>query len=281
MIDLHSHTTASDGQFEPAELLRQAKEAGVLTLAVTDHDTVAGLEAASAAARVAGIEVVYGIELSAFVHGRETHILGHFVDRTDPALTGLSAMLRAEREKRMHKMVARLAELGMPCAFEEVVEASGGENLGRPHLARVLVAHGWAKDVRDAFDRHIGHGKPGYVQRYKLTSSEAIALIRKAGGAATVAHPSVNGLAFADLQALKGQGLAGLEVTHPDHASPVRAQMLAAARELDLVPTAGSDYHGEAVVPGRRLGMVDMSREDLERLRARAGRGGGGGGAHG
>ncbi|HEY3446088.1 MAG TPA: PHP domain-containing protein [Myxococcales bacterium] len=272
MIDLHSHTTASDGQHTATELIRKAKEAGIRTLAVTDHDTVAALHEAAQAAREAGVELVCGIELSAFVNGRETHILGHFLDPQDPALRGLSTLLRSEREKRMHKMVARVTELGMRCEFDEVVRVSGGENLGRPHLAQVMVAHGYAKDVRDAFERHIGAGKPGYVQRYKLTSAEAIALIGKAGGTATVAHLAVSKLTRADLDVLKEQGLAGLEVAHPDHPEKTRAEVLALAKELDLVPTAGSDFHGEAIVPGRRLGMVGMAADDLERLRARAGR---------
>ncbi|MGC4116102.1 MAG: PHP domain-containing protein [Myxococcales bacterium] len=272
MIDLHSHTTASDGQHSATELIQKAKEAGVRTLAVTDHDTVASLAEASRAAREAGLELVNGIELSAFVNGKETHILGHFVDPAEPALQGLSTLLRTEREKRMHKMVARLAELGMPVEFDEVVRASGGENLGRPHLAQVLMAHGWAKDVRDAFEKHIGAGKPGYVQRYKLSSAEAIALIRKSGGAATVAHLAVNKLTRADLTVLKEEGLAGLEVAHPDHPAHTRDHVLQLAREFDLVPTAGSDFHGEAIVPGRRLGMVEMAADDLERLRARAAR---------
>lgn len=272
MIDLHAHTTASDGQHTASELFQLAKRAGVTTLAVTDHDTVAALPGAAQAAREAGLELVNGIELSAFVHGRETHILGHFVDPTAHGLSGLSALLRSEREKRMHKMVARLAELGMRCELAEVERIAGTAPLGRPHLAQVMVAHGWASDVRDAFTKHIGVGRPGYVERYKLTSVEAIDLVREAGGAATAAHMVVNKLTRSDLIALKEQGLAGLEVSHPDHADGTRAEVLALANELDLVPTAGSDFHGEAIVPGRRLGMVSMAADDLERLRARAAR---------
>lgn len=273
MIDLHAHTTASDGQHPVEALVRRAREAGVRTLAVTDHDTVAALQAAEDAVRAEGLELVPGIELSAFVDGRETHLLGHFVDRTEPRLNGLSAFLRGEREKRMRLMVERVAALGLSCTFDDVVRASGGENLGRPHLARVLVEKGHVRDVREAFDRWIGAGKPGYVERYRLTAEEAIALVRRAGGTATVAHPAVHGLGRAELSHLKEQGLAGLEVHHPDHPPQTRARLADLARELDLVPTAGSDYHGELIAPGRRLGMVQMSREDLERLRARAARG--------
>ena len=270
MIDLHAHTTASDGQHRPEELLRKAKEAGVCTLAVTDHDTVAGLVEAEAAARALGVELVPGIELSAFVHGRETHILGHFVDRDEPVLNGFSTLLRAEREKRMRTMVQKLVGLGVACEFDEVVKVSGGKNLGRPHLARVLVERGHVKDVKEAFDRFIGGGRPAFVERYKLRSDEAIALIRRAGGAATVAHAAVNKLTDAEIALLKEQGASGLEVDHPDHPAEVRERLRLLARELDLVPTAGSDFHGELIVPGRKLGATRMDRSDLVRLRDRA-----------
>jgi predicted metal-dependent phosphoesterase TrpH len=272
MIDLHAHTTASDGQHRPEALLRKAKEAGVDTLAVTDHDTSAGLAEAEQAAGELGIELVPGIELSAFIHGRETHILGHFVDRREPDLNGFSAFLRGEREKRMHQMVEALVGLGVACEFAEVVRMSGGQNLGRPHLARVLVERGHVKDVKEAFDRWLGNGRPAFVERYQLRSEEAILLIRRAGGTATVAHAAINKITDAEIALLKEQGLSGVEVSHPDHSEEVREHLAALAKELDLVPTAGSDFHGELIVPGRKLGSAQMDPRDLVRLKERAAR---------
>jgi predicted metal-dependent phosphoesterase TrpH len=270
MIDLHSHSTASDGQHPPRELLARAKEAGLQTLAVTDHDTVAGLSEAEAAALSLGVELVPGIELSAFINGHETHLLGHFVDRDEAALNGISTKLRAAREKRMHEMVEKLVGLGLACQFADVVKVSGGKNLGRPHLARVMIDRGYVKDVKEAFNRYIGDGRPAYVQRYKLQADEAINQIHCAGGAATVAHAAVNKITDEEIALLKDRGLSGIEVSHPDHPFPVQERLSALAKRLDLVPTAGSDFHGELVVPGRRLGTTGMERSDLERLRKRA-----------
>lgn len=270
MIDLHAHTTASDGQHSPEELIERARQAGVQTLAVTDHDTVAGIERARAAAARVGIELIPGIELSTFVDGQEAHILGHFIDPTDSQLSGFSEFLRGEREKRMVKMIARLEQLGFPVTFAEVVAASSGKNLGRPHLARVMIDRGYVKDVKEAFDRFIAVGQPAHIERYKLTATEAIRLIRRAGGAATLAHARVSHLNRSQVARLKQEGLAGLEVGHSDHPQAAREQLGAWAQELDLVPTAGSDFHGELVVPGRRLGTTKMDRADLDRLKARA-----------
>lgn len=270
MIDLHSHTTASDGQHAPRELLERARAAGIATLGVTDHDTVAGLPEAEEAAARLGVRLVPGIELSAFVHGKEVHLLGHFIRRDEPALASFSARLREERRTRMLRMVEKMRGLGYPVRFDEVLAVAGAAHLGRPHLARALVERGWCADVKEAFDRFLGDGKPAFVERFKLTGEEAVALIREAGGTATAAHPAVSRLDRYDLQALCAAGLAGLEVHHSDQDPGARERLLVLARELGLVPTAGSDFHGEKVVPGRRLGTTSMSPEDFEVLRARA-----------
>ena len=270
MIDLHSHTTASDGEHPPEELIRRAFEAGVRTLSLTDHDTVAGIAAAQLAAKARGMTLIPGIELSAFVNGREVHILGHFVDPLDARLNGLADFLRVEREKRMVEMLAKLAALGMTIPMAEVVAMSGGKNLGRPHLARAMVARGLCVDVKDAFDRFLGNGQPAFVERYELSSKDAIALIHGAKGTATIAHPHVNKLGRDDIALLKSEGLNGIEVYHSDHSLEVRERMLAIAKELDLVPTAGSDFHGEAVVKDRKLGTASMNPDDFAKLKARA-----------
>ncbi len=272
MIDLHSHTLSSDGEFSPAELVARATAAGITTLAVTDHDTVAGIPDAVEAARHLGISVVSGIELSAFLGRREVHILGHFVDPLEKRLAGHSVLLRAERETRMDKMTAKLRGLGLPVTVDDVRRVAGDALLARPHLARALVERRWVADVKEAFDRFLGDGCPGYVERFRLDSGDAIALIRGAKGSATVAHPGVTKLERPDLEALARQGLAGVEVTHSDHNPSLREKYLGLARELGLVPTAGSDYHGPEVTPNRRLGTVTMDVRDFAELKRRAGR---------
>jgi 3',5'-nucleoside bisphosphate phosphatase len=270
MIDLHSHTTASDGQHAPSVLLQMAREAGVTHLAVTDHDTVAGLAEARATAQSLGIELVHGIELSAFVNRKEVHILGHFISPEDTQLAGLSALLRTERRTRMEQMVEKMRGLGFPVSMEDVLVIAQDAQLGRPHLARVLVEKGFCLSTKEAFDRFLGDGKPAWVDRYRLLGNEAVKLIRDAGGAATLAHPFVSKVTELDVRELKDAGLAGLEVFHSDHPPAVREKMLELSRKLDLVATAGSDFHGEAVAPGRRLGTASMDARAFDTLRSRA-----------
>jgi 3',5'-nucleoside bisphosphate phosphatase len=270
LIDLHSHTTASDGQYPPAVLVARAAAAGVTVLAVTDHDTVAGLKEAREAAKAHGVELVPGIELSAFVYGKEAHILGHFLDPDDPTLARFADRLRDERNQRMEAMVARLRELGFPVRMEQVRKVAGDAQLGRPHLARVLVDQGWCVDVKAAFDRFLGTGRMAWVERFKLDGAEAIRLIRNAGGTATLAHPASSKLERAEVSALARAGLSGLEVLVGDPNPAVRQKYMAMARDFDLVPTFGSDFHGEAVAPDHRLGTSAMPLELFQKLRARA-----------
>ncbi len=269
MIDLHAHTTASDGQFSPGELVYRAAQAGIDTLAVTDHDTVAGIAEAERAAEPLGIRLIAGIELSTFAGEREAHLLGHFIDPEEPAIRGFSRVLRQERAQRMARMVERLGELGLRVELSEVERISSGKNLGRPHLARAMVGRGYVRDVKEAFDHYLAVGAPAYVERYKLSAGDAIALIHGAGGTATLAHPKVSRISEPEIGSLKDQGLDGLEVFHSDQGDRARAELLAIARSLNLVPTSGSDFHGEAIVPGRRLGGAEMGREDLAWLEKR------------
>ncbi|ADO71281.1 PHP domain-containing protein [Stigmatella aurantiaca] len=270
MIDLHSHTTASDGQHSPEELLALAASAGVTVLAVTDHDTVAGLSAAKAAAAHHGVELVAGIELSAFVLGKEAHILGHFLRPEDPGISQFADTLRTEREQRMKQMVEKMRKLGFPVRMEEVYTLAGSAHLGRPHLARVLVEKGWCVDTKEAFDRFLGSGRPAWVDRYRLDGADAIQLIRTAGGTATLAHPGTSKMNRGEIATLAKAGLAGLEVLHSDHNPSMREKYVALAQEFALVTTAGSDFHGEKVAPGRHLGTASMPPALFQQLRARA-----------
>lgn len=271
LIDLHSHSTASDGQYPAPQVAQRALAAGVAVWALTDHDSVAALETAAAAAAALGVRFVPGIELSVQLDRREIHILGHFVDPGSTALRAFEDLLAEKRRVRMGEIIHKLASLGVALAPEEIERFSGGKTLGRPHVARAMVEKGIVATVKEAFDRFLGEGRPAYVGRYRLTAQEAIALVAGAGGVATLAHPGVNKIERGDLERLGRWGLAGVETYHPDHNPSVRDKYLRIARELDLVPTAGSDYHGEAVAPDRHLGTVTMSPDELERLEARRG----------
>lgn len=269
MIDLHSHTTASDGQHPPAEQIGLAAKAKITVLAVTDHDTVKGLDACEAAAKEHGIRLVPGIEISAHLNGREVHILGHFVERTLPRLASFDAELKTFREGRMQQMIDKLVALGFPASMEAVKAIAGDAHLARPHLARWLVDRNYCTSLPDAFTRFLGDGKPAAVARFDVTPEQAIELIHVAHGTATVAHPGSSRVNRYELEKLKAMGLDGLEVHHSDHPPSQREQFLAWAKELDLVPTAGSDFHGMKVAPDRHFGNEAMAPSDFARLEAR------------
>lgn len=270
LIDLHAHTTASDGQHPPAELLALAAQAGLGTLAVTDHDTVGGLAACAAEAAARGLRLVPGIEVSAFLNRREVHLLGHFIEPAEPRLAAFSRTLRESREGRMAQMVAKLQGLGFPVTLAQVRGLAGADaHLARPHLARVLVELNYCTSTKEAFSRFLGDGRPAFVERYQLGAEEAIALIHGARGVATLAHPGTSKVNHLELEALAQAGLDGLEVAHADHPPSAREKFAAWARALRLAPTAGSDFHGAQVAPTRRLGSVSMGQRELDALEAR------------
>ena len=273
MIDLHSHTLHSDGDRSPEQLLAEAAAAGIRVLSVTDHDTVSGIGECRAAAVRHGVRLVPGIELSCELHGREVHILGHFLDETSPALGRLAAAMLAERRERMERMVLRAQEGRLDgVTLEAVIACSGGENLGRPHLARVLVDRGHARSIKDAFDRYLGTGGPLWVDRRRLTIPEALEIIRGAGGTASVAHPGANGVSRQELRVLAEAGLDAVEAHHPEH-PPNQAEAFGKwAAELGMLVTAGSDYHGPSVQPDRKLGDRWLAADRFAALEERAGR---------
>ncbi len=269
VIDLHSHSTASDGQYAPAEVAARAASAGVAAWALTDHDTVAGQEAAATAARAQGIRFVPGIELSVFLDRREIHVLGHFIDPSSKIMRDFEDMLADHRRGRVRRIVERLAAVGVPVTEKAILALSGGKTIGRPHVARALLEAGYVATVKEAFDRYLGEGKPAYVGRYRLTAEEAVKLVRSAGGVATLAHPGVSKVNPGELAALRAIGFDGVESAHPDHPEEQAARYREAADRAGLVSTAGSDFHGEVVAPDRFLGSSRMPLQDLERLESR------------
>lgn len=270
MIDLHSHTTASDGEHAPRTLVALAKQAGVTRLAVTDHDTVGGLAEALEAGRELGVEVICGIEVSTEIERVDIHVLGHFVDPRHPQLLAYTGHQQGERRRRMEGMVRKLNAMGLPVRMERVDELAGSENLCRPHLARALVELGVCTSMQDAFNRYIGDGGPAFVAQERLSAKDAIALIHACGGTATIAHPQVDGMEKYHLKLLAAAGLDGVEVFHPDHNPSTREKYLRIAAALNLVPTAGSDFHGGDTAPDRGLGTANLELRYFEALRLRA-----------
>jgi 3',5'-nucleoside bisphosphate phosphatase len=268
-IDLHSHSLASDGQYPAAVVATKAASAGVEVWALTDHDSIAALGQGQAAADKLNIRFVPGIELSVYLDRREVHLLGHFVDPESQALRGFEDLLAEKRRLRMGEMITKLASLGVALTPDEIEQFSGGKTLGRPHVARALVARGHVSTVREAFDLFLGEGKPAYVGRYRLTVQEAIRLVSDAGGTATIAHPGLSGVERGDLARMREWGLCGVEVDHAEQNPSLRDKYRRLAAELDLVATAGTDFHGEAVAPDRVFGEVTMARDEFARLEAR------------
>jgi 3',5'-nucleoside bisphosphate phosphatase len=276
-IDLHSHSTASDGTEPPDEVVRRAGQAGLDVLALTDHDTLAG-HAAARRALPPGLALVTGMELSCRQDGRSVHMLAYGLGRAEGSeLAAECAALVAARLGRARRMVERLRELGVDITWPQVEALAAGGVVGRPHVARAMVAAGAIDRPAQAFTPEwIGAGGRAYVSRYALDPVWAIGLIADAGGAAVLAHPGAVSRGWKipekTISRLAGAGLAGLEVWHPDHDQDERSRLAALAARLDLVPTGGSDDHGS--LTGHRLGQETCPPESYERLMARLGRGG-------
>jgi 3',5'-nucleoside bisphosphate phosphatase len=270
-VDLHTHTTASDGTYAPAELVREAVRRGVRVLAVTDHDSVDGVAPALQVARDhAPLEVVPGIEINTDARGGEIHVLGYFLDYEAQWLRDLLREFRAERAARVHRIAERLATLGHPIDAEEVLALVQEGSAGRPHVAQVMVRRGYVGTVREAFDRFLAAGKPAYVPHRKLLPHEACEVIRRAGGLAVVAHPGFHEDPETMVRELAGTGLLdGVECYYAEHSPEQTARFLGLCAELALVPTGGSDFHGPKV-RAATLGQPPVPWEAWEALRRRA-----------
>lgn len=263
-IDLHLHSTASDGINAPEVVVRLGHAAGLAALALTDHDTVDGIPAAQDEARRLGIRLVPGVELSAYEDRHEVHLLGLHLTRLDEMQRQL-AVFRDARRERAEQMVERLNAIGVRITFDDVLSEAAGAALGRPHVARALVQNGWARDLRDAFDRYLGAGRPAFLEKRRILIGEAIALVHSCGGIAVLAHPGGEGTRER-IAALVSLGLDGVEVMHPSHGAEDRARLGALVAHFDLVPSGGSDAHGGADttrvvgamrVPGAWLALQD------------------------
>ncbi len=268
-VDLHSHTTASDGSFTPRELVREAARRGLRVLAVTDHDSTDGLAPAlDEAAHHRPLEVVPGIEINCDVEGAEIHILGYYVDYEAAWFQNLCRAQREERRARVLRIAARLGELGMPIDPDEIFAVVREGSAGRPHIAQAMMKRGYVRTVREAFDKYLASGKPGHVPRKKLAPEDAVRLIRRAAGVPVFAHP---GLADRDemIPGLIAAGLMGLECYYREHSAGQTASYLQLCRDHELVATGGSDFHGPMVRAGT-LGVPAVPMACWEALKAKA-----------
>ena len=261
-VDLHMHSTASDGAVAPAEVVAAAHRAGLSAIALTDHDTVDGVAAAQLAGASLGVRVVAGVELSAVDDGEEIHVLGLHLSHPEHISAALDELKEARRD-RAQQTVARLNSFGIPVTLEAVYAAAGEGAVGRPHIAKALVAGGWARDFREAFDRWLGTGKPACVEKRTVTFEEAARLIHDAGGISVYAHPGGDASRSA-LEELASLGLDAVEVLHPSHTADEIVRLAALTDELGLLPSGGSDWHG-AAEGYRALGSMKVRAEWLER----------------
>lgn len=276
-IDLHLHTTHSDGSLSPGEVLHLAHKAGVTALAVTDHDIVSGIPEAIETGAELGIEVIPGVEISSRVGNSELHILGYFLQWQNPELNQHLATLRASRHRRNPQIIERLRALGLDVTYEEVRALAGTDSVGRPHIARILMNKKYVTSAKDAFDRYLADGRPAYVARELPKPEEAIAWIKATGGVAVLAHPTwakVSGEGLnALLTTLKAKGLGGIEVHYSTHTKRQTREYLDLAKRLNLLITGGSDFHGITkpdIEVGTGRGGLKVSEKLLEPLKQAA-----------
>lgn len=257
-IDLHIHSQASDGSLTPREVAKVAKELGLSTIAITDHDTVAGVDEASASGKSLGIEVVPAVEFSTEEQGEEIHILGYFLDHKALWLKERLGELKEKREERIVKISKKLAKFGIQVSPEEVKAVAGQGTLGRPHVAQVMAMKGYVTSTAEAFHRYLGNTAPAYVPREHVSPAEAIEIVIKAEGIPVLAHPVL----IKDQNRIFGLlelGLAGLECWHSEQGGSVAARYVKFAKAHDLAITGGSDYHGPYLNGTRALGKPQVS----------------------
>ena len=271
-VDLHMHSTASDGVYAPAEVVKIALTNAMDVIALTDHDSVGGIRAAQDAAAATNLQVLAGVELSSEDEKTDRHILGYLMDIDNGPLGKLLAELRDSRANRASKMVQKLADIGVNISYERVMALSKDGSVGRPHVARALVEGGYVGSIQEAFDKYLGDDGPAYVPHFRLEPQRAITMIHDAGGVAVLAHPGH----FSDyrpvIESLVPLGLDGIEVFYPDHTPPIVEDLSAVARQHILVMTVGSDFHRREGDGSARIGTVKTPPNlgIVEALRERA-----------
>jgi len=275
-VDLHLHTTASDGVMSPSEIVRYAKAKGLQAIAITDHDTIEGLEEGLSEGKRIDFEVIPGIEVSAEHSPGSMHLLGFFLDIHHPLLNGRLEYLQKARAERNPRIVERLNRLGIQITYEEVLKASGGGQVGRPHFAQVLIEKKYVRTFQEAFDRFLKKGAPAYVDKLRFTTKEALHFINEAKGVAVLAHPNtLNMNGYSELENLLlrliEEGLKGIEVYYPEHSPLEVARYKTLAERYSLLMTGGTDYHGiekNGLDMGVGRGEMKLSYLMVEELKA-------------
>jgi predicted metal-dependent phosphoesterase TrpH len=266
-VDLHIHSTVSDGRLSPEEVIRKSVENGVTIIALTDHDAIDGIAPALEAAEAfPDLRVIPGVELSTDVPQGEVHVLGYFIDYTSEELVARLGRMRNSRQERAQGMIVKLGDLGVHIEWPRVQEIAGSGSVGRPHLAQAMLEKGYIASFKEAFTDYIGRGGPAYVERSKMTPQAAVELILRANGLAVLAHP----LTINDLEAmvikLKAAGLVGIEAYYNGYTAEEAGRLVSLADKYNLIATGGSDYHGIDIDTETMIGGVDVPIESAERL---------------
>jgi len=251
-IDLHIHTTASDGSLTPSQVVRYARVKGLKAIAITDHDTIEGNKEAIEEGLREGIEVIPGVEISVDYSPGSMHMLGYFITIDDTVLTEKLTLLQDSRADRNPRIIEKLNDLGLSLTYDEVVQVSGGGQVGRPHMAQVLMEKGYIKSIQEAFDKYLGKGAPAYLDKFRLGAEEAIAMITNAGGIPVLAHPFTLQCKSPDeleslVKKLTNQGLQGLEIYYSEHNERQISNYQLLAKRYNLIVTGGSDFHGKNI----------------------------------
>ena len=271
-VDLHIHSTASDGKLSPADVVRKSAEGGLTIIALTDHDTVDGIAPAIAAAKAfPQLRVIPGVEISTDVPNGEVHVLGYFVDYTDHKLEATLERMRHSRRERACGMVTKLGKLGVHIEWQRVQEIAGSGSIGRPHIAQAMLEKGYIASIKEAFTKYISRDGPAYVEREKMTPQEAVELLLRTNGLPVLAHPlTINGLEAMAAE-LKAAGLVGIETYYYGYTAEEVSWLASLADRYNLITTGGSDYHGPNSSTEATLGGADVPAESAERLIALAG----------
>jgi predicted metal-dependent phosphoesterase TrpH len=244
-IDLHLHSTASDGRLSPAELVRRAVQAGLSVMALTDHDTVNGIAPALTAAKAyPRLKFIPGVEINTDVPRGEAHVLGYFIDYTHPELLATLSSMRESRQERAQKMLAKLKGMGITLEWSRVKEIASTEAIGRPHIAQAMLEKGYITSLKEAFTKYIGRDGPAYVERTKVTPVEAVQLILRANGLPVLAHALTISEPEPMIVELKANGLVGLEAYYDGYSAAEVSRLVSLAEKYGLITTGGSDYHG-------------------------------------
>jgi len=270
-VDLHIHSTASDGRLSPAEVVRKSAELGLAIIAISDHDSVNGIaEALEAAKAYPGLKVIPAVEINTDIPHGEAHMLGYFIDFTDRELNATLEGLRDSRRRRAQKMIAKLAKLGIHIQWQRVQQIAGSGAIGRPHLAQALLEKGHIASTREAFTRYIGKDGPAYVEREKITPAGAVELILHASGLPVLAHPFTINDPETMIIELKKAGLVGIEAYYKDYNANQIRELVDLAQEYNLITTGGTDYHGLDEATETMIGGTHVPMASAEQLIALA-----------